>query len=87
MVGATSERILERIRPLIVEKLGVEEERVVPVASFADDLNAHKVSWPALIMAVEEEFAPFVIPPEDEDGISTVQNMVDYLTRQGVRDK
>ena len=49
--------IYERVRALIVEQLGVNEEDVAPSASFVDDLNADSLDLVELIMSIEEEFA------------------------------
>ncbi|MCI0778102.1 MAG: acyl carrier protein, partial [Chloroflexi bacterium] len=49
--------VFERIRGLIVEQLGVEEDQVVPKASFVDDLNADSLDLVELIMSMEEEFS------------------------------
>ncbi|MCD5412502.1 MAG: acyl carrier protein, partial [Dehalococcoidia bacterium] len=48
--------VFERVRKIIVEQLGVEEEEVTPEASFADDLNADSLDLVELVMAFEEEF-------------------------------
>ncbi|MDP6449103.1 MAG: acyl carrier protein, partial [Dehalococcoidales bacterium] len=48
--------IFERIKPLIVEQLGVEESTVVPTASFVEDLGADSLDLVELIMSLEEEF-------------------------------
>jgi len=75
--------ILERLRKLIVEQLGVDEESVVPSASFAYDLNADSSDLAELITAVEEEFSTpkrkLEIPDEDTEKIAVVQDLIDYL--------
>jgi acyl carrier protein len=68
----------EKIKKIIVEQLGVEEEDVTPDASFVDDLGADSLDTVELVMAFEEEFG-IEIPDEDAEKILTVQNVVDYI--------
>ena len=81
----------ERVRSLIVEQLGVEEDQVVSSASFVDDLNADSLDLVELIMSMEEEFSndgtTLEISDEDAKKIVTVQDAVDYLKDLGVEDK
>ena len=83
--------VFERIRGLIVEQLGVEENQVVPTASFVDDLNADSLDLVELIMSMEEEFSEgsttMEISDEDAEKIVTVQDAVDYLKDLGVEDE
>jgi len=76
---------------VIVEQLGVEEEEVVPSASFIDDLGADSLDLVELIMTVEEEFSnptrKIEIPDEDAAKMTTVQEAIDYLRELGVEDK
>lgn len=78
----------ERIRGLIVEQLGVEEDEVTMSASFVDDLNADSLDLVELIMSMEEEFGSDVegleISDEDAEKIQSVQDAVDYLKEAGV---
>ena len=80
--------VLERIRKIVVEQLGVEEGDVVPTASFVDDLGADSLDLVELIMSLEEEFSTpakkIEIPDEDAEKIVTVQNAIDYLKDLGV---
>jgi acyl carrier protein len=82
--------VFERVRKLIVEQLGVEEEQVVPSASFVDDLNADSLDLVELIMSMEEEFSKdgrtLEISDEDAEKIMTVQDSVDYLKDLGMED-
>ena len=73
----------ERLVNLVIEKLGVEKEKVVPSASFVDDLNADSLDLVELIMSMEEEFS-LNIPDEDAEKIKTVQDAMDYLKVHGV---
>jgi acyl carrier protein len=84
--------VYERVRRLIVEQLGVEEDQVAPSASFVDDLNADSLDLVELIMSMEEEFSkdsrPAVeISDEDAEKIVTVQDAVDYLKDHGIEDE
>lgn len=84
--------VFERVRSIVVEQLGVEEDEVAPNASFVDDLNADSLDLVELIMSLEEEFqadsnGEFEISDEDAEKIATVQDAVDYLKDHGVEDK
>ena len=70
--------IEQRVREIIVEQLGVEEDEVSPEASFVDDLGADSLDTVELVMAFEEEFN-IEIPDEDAEGITTVQDAIDYI--------
>ncbi|WP_019385046.1 acyl carrier protein [Acinetobacter venetianus] len=67
-----------RVKQIIVEQLSVDEEEVVPNASFLDDLGADSLDIVELIMAFEEEFG-FEIPDNDAEKIKTVQDAIDYM--------
>lgn len=81
----------ERVRKLIVEQLGVDEDQVVPSASFVDDLNADSLDLVELIMSMEEEFSKdsksVEISDEDAEKIVTVQDAIDYLKDHGIEDE
>ena len=83
--------VFERLKKIIVDQLGVEEEQVMPDVSFIDDLNADSLDLVELIMAMEEEFSDdnsqIRIPDEDAEGIKTVQGAVDYLKEIGIEDE
>lgn len=68
----------QRVKEIIVEQLGVEEDEVSPEASFVDDLGADSLDTVELVMAFEEEFN-LEIPDEDAEGIATVQDAIDYI--------
>ncbi|MCG0274647.1 MAG: acyl carrier protein [Thermosediminibacteraceae bacterium] len=70
--------ILDRVKRIIADQLGVDEDDVVPEASFIDDLGADSLDIVELIMAFEEEF-DLEIPDEDAEKIKTVQDAVDYI--------
>ena len=65
---------------IIVEQLSVEKDKVVANASFVDDLGADSLDLVELIMAMEEGF-DIEIPDEDAEGISTVQDAIDYVNK------
>ena len=71
--------IEERVKKIIVEQLGVDEDEVTPTASFIDDLGADSLDTVELVMAFEEEF-DIEIPDEDAEKITTVQDAIDYIT-------
>jgi acyl carrier protein len=73
--------IEQKMIDIIVEQLSVEREKVVPNASFVDDLGADSLDLVELIMAMEEGF-DIEIPDEDAEGISTVQDAIDYVKKK-----
>ncbi len=68
----------ERLKKIIVEQLGVDEEEVTPQASFVEDLNADSLDLVELIMSLEEEFG-MEISDEDAEKIQKVQDAVDFI--------
>ncbi len=70
----------ERVKQIIVEQLGVDEAEVTPSASFVDDLGADSLDIVELVMAFEEAFE-IEIPDEDAEKIRTVQDAVDYISK------
>ena len=68
----------EKVTNIIVDKLRVEESRVVPEASFLDDLGADSLDTVELIMEFEEEF-DLEIPDEDAEKITTVGAALEYI--------
>lgn len=70
--------ILEKVKEVIVEQLGVEEEEVKLETSFIDDLGADSLDIVELIMTLEEEF-DIQIPDEEAEKISTVGDVVEYI--------
>ena len=72
------EPVADRVKKIIVDQLGVEEELVTPDASFVDDLGADSLDTVELVMALEEEFE-CEIPDEEAEKISTVQLAIDYV--------
>jgi acyl carrier protein len=68
----------ERIKQIVAEQLGVDEDQVTTAASFMDDLGADSLDTVELVMALEEEF-DIEISDEDAEKIQTVQNAIDYV--------
>jgi acyl carrier protein len=68
----------DKVKSIIVEQLGVDEDEVTMEASFTDDLGADSLDIVELVMAFEEEFG-IEIPDEEAEKISTVKNAVDYI--------
>ncbi len=74
----SSEEVLERVKKVIVEQLGVSEGTVTMEASFIDDLGADSLDIVELVMALEEEFE-IEIPDADAEKVATVADVVDYI--------
>lgn len=70
--------IASRVKAIIVDKLGVDENEVVTEASFTNDLGADSLDTVELIMEFEKEFN-VSIPDEDAEKIGTVGQAVSYL--------
>jgi len=70
--------IVERVRKIVIEQLGVDAGDVTLESSFVDDLGADSLDTVELVMALEEEFET-EIPDEDAEKITTVQQAVDYI--------
>lgn len=73
--------IEEKIKDIIVDKLGVSQEKVKPEAHFVEDLGADSLDTVELVMAFEDEF-DVEIPDEDAQNITTVKNAIDYLSKK-----
>ncbi|HER62912.1 MAG TPA: acyl carrier protein [Desulfobacteraceae bacterium] len=69
----------ERVKQIVAEQLGVDDDQVTPEASFMDDLGADSLDTVELVMALEEEF-DIEISDEDAEKIQTVQNAIDYIS-------
>ena len=74
----SSEEILEKVKGIIIEQLGVADTAVTLEASFIDDLGADSLDIVELVMALEEEFDT-EIPDSDAEKIVTVADVVDYI--------
>ncbi|MCC6629020.1 MAG: acyl carrier protein [Chloroflexi bacterium] len=75
---ASQEEIFQKLKGIVVEQLGVDEEDVTMEASFVEDLNADSLDLVELIMSLEEEFG-VEISDEDAEQITTVTDAVDYI--------
>ncbi len=82
--------VYDRVKTIVVDKLGVDEVEVNESASFVENLNADSLDLVELIMAFEEEFStgdqPLEISDEDAGGIATIQDAVTYIKGHGVKD-
>ena len=74
--------VAEKVKSIIIEQLGVDEEEVTLDASFVDDLGADSLDPVELVMAFEEEFG-LEIPDEDAEKITRVKEAVDYIESHG----
>ena len=70
--------ISDRVRKIVVEHLGVEEDKVVDNASFIDDLSADSLDTVELVMAFEEEFG-IEIPDDAAEAIQTFSDAVNFI--------
>ena len=78
MSSMSKQDILAKLKPVIVEQLGVDEAEVKEDASFTEDLNADSLDLVELIMSLEEQFK-LQISDEDAEKITTVGEAVDYI--------
>lgn len=69
----------ERVKKIVVEQLGVEAEKVVPTASFIDDLGADSLDTVELVMAFEEEFGVEIPDDDAAEKIATVGDATRYI--------
>jgi acyl carrier protein len=67
-----------RVKEIVCEQLGVNEEEVTPEASFIEDLGADSLDIVELVMALEEEYE-MEISDEDAEKIKTVQDVITYI--------
>lgn len=72
------EKIYNKVKTLIVEKLGVDADKIAPQASFVDDLGADSLDLVELIMSLEEEFE-IKISDEEAEQIKTVQQAGEFI--------
>lgn len=70
--------VFEKVKKIIVEQLGVEEDEIAMESSFIDDLGADSLDIVELIMALEEEFE-LEIPDSEAEKITTVGDAVEYI--------
>jgi acyl carrier protein len=79
-VNEKNKALVEKVKQIIAEQLGVEEDEVNPSSSFIDDLGADSLDTVELVMALEENF-DLEIPDEAAEKIRTVQDAVDYIEK------
>ncbi len=75
---ASKEQIFDKVKEIIVDQLGVEEDEVTLESSFIEDLGADSLDIVELIMALEEEFG-LEIPDDEAEKISSVNDAVEYI--------
>lgn len=68
----------DKVKKIIAKQLGVNEDQVVPAASFINDLGADSLDTVELVMALEEEF-DIEIPDEEAEKIKTVGDAINYI--------
>ena len=82
--------VFDRVRTIIAEQLGVDEEEINPQTSFVEDLNADSLDLVELIMSLEEEFSKegktIEISDEEAEKIVTVQDAVNFINEHGIED-
>lgn len=77
----SQDEILEKVKKIVADQLEVDLANVQPEANFANDLGADSLDTVELVMALEEEFE-IEIPDEAAEGITTVQEAVNYISSQ-----
>lgn len=74
----SADEVYSRVRKIVSDQLGVEDDKVTPEANFQNDLGADSLDTVELVMAFEEEF-DLEIPDEDAERIANVQDAVNYI--------
>ena len=77
-----ADNIEARVKEIIAQQLDVSPEKLVPSASFTDDLKADSLAVVELVLALEEEFK-IEIPDEDTEKIKTVGDAIKYIQARG----
>ncbi|MGB9611575.1 MAG: acyl carrier protein [Bryobacteraceae bacterium] len=78
--------VRDKVKQIIVEQLGVDEEQVEDTASFVDDLGADSLDIVELVMAFEEAF-DIDIPDTDAEKITTVKDAIDYIEAKAKKEE
>ena len=76
---SNNKEVFEKVKKIIIDHLGVEEDKVAEAANFIDDLGADSLDQVELVMAFEEEFG-IEIPDEAAENITTVGTAVKFIT-------
>ena len=71
----------DKVKEIIIDKLGIENEKITMDAKFIDDLGADSLDTVELIMQFEEEFN-IEIPDTEAEGLLSVGQAVDYITKK-----
>jgi acyl carrier protein len=79
-VNEKNKALVDKVKQIIAEQLGVEEAEVTLSSSFVDDLGADSLDTVELVMALEENF-DLEIPDEAAEKIRTVQDAIDYIEK------
>lgn len=77
--------MLEKMKEIIAEQLGVEEDEITLETSFKEDLGADSLDLFELTMALEEEY-DVEIPAEELESIETVNDVIEYLASKGIEE-
>lgn len=80
MANDGKKELVEKVKQIIAEQLGVDETEVTPSASFTDDLGADSLDQVELVMALEEAY-DLEISDADAEAIRTVQDASDYIDK------
>ena len=75
----------EKMREIIAEQLGVDEDEITPDTSFKEDLGADSLDLFELTMALEDEY-DIEIPAEELETIETINDVIEYLRSKGIED-
>ena len=82
--------VYERVKSIVIDKLGVDDAEVTESSSFVENLNADSLDLVELIMALEEEFStddsPVEISDDEAGNMTTIKDAVAYLKRHGIED-